>query len=72
MNPYQNLANAIVELAAKDYRTVLRRCKKYPHDADYARERLSLEQFFQSGWFGILTDLDGEVLMEKIKLEVVA
>lgn len=72
MNPYQNLANAIIVLAVKDYRTALRRCKKHPHDPEYAQERDSLERFFRSGWFGVLTSLDGEVLMEKIKMEVAA
>ncbi len=72
MNPYENLANAIIVLAVKDYRTALRRCAKFPHSHEYAQERDSLERFFRSGWFGILTSLDGEVLMSKIKQEVAA
>ena len=35
MNPYQALANAIVELAAKDYRTALKYHYKHPENAEY-------------------------------------
>lgn len=71
MNPYENLANAIIVLAVKDYRTVLRRYMRYPNDRENRSERQSLERFFRSGWFGVLTDLDGEVLMASIQREVV-
>lgn len=71
-NPYQNLADAIVILAVKDYRTALRRCARFPFNKEYAQERDSLERFFHSGWFGVLTDLDGDVLMQKLRLEVAA
>ena len=70
MNPYQELANAIIVLAVKDYRIALRKCAARPHDRAYQSERKELEAFFQSGWFGVLTDLDGELLMQKIQEEV--
>lgn len=70
MNPYQLLANAIVLQAARDYRDVLRRWKKNKSDANTNFERKELESFFSSGWFGILSDLDGEVLMQKIQEQV--
>lgn len=58
--PYENLANAIVVLAAKDYRVALRKRKRHPgsHEAQYRVSKL--EGFFRSEWYGILTDVDGE------------
>ena len=60
MEPYQALANAIVELAVKDYRTALKYHYRHPDKKEYADAVDSLELFFRSGWYGILTDLDGE------------
>lgn len=67
--PYENLANAIVVLAAKDYRVALRKRKRHPgsHEAQYRVSKL--EGFFRSEWYGILTDVDGEYLMERIRKE---
>ena len=70
MTPYQRLANAIVEQAAKDYRSAL---KALARDSDYAYiqdEVKSLERFFRSRWYGILTNVDGEYLMERLRAEV--
>ena len=67
MNPYQALANAIVELAVKDYKKALKAHSKHPHNKEYADEVRSLERFFRSGWYGMLTNLDGEVLMASVR-----
>ncbi|WP_087064217.1 hypothetical protein [Intestinibacillus massiliensis] len=67
MEPYQALANAIVELAAKDYKTALKYHYKHPDKSEYAAEVDSLERFFRSGWYGMLTDLDGEYLMKGVQ-----
>lgn len=67
MNPYQALANAIVELAVKDYKKALTRHYRFPDSEDYAAEVKSLERFFRSGWYGTLTDLDAEYLMAGIR-----
>lgn len=67
MNPYQALANAIVELAVKDYKKALKRHYRFPNSEDYAAEVKSLKQFFRSGWYGMLTDLDGEYLMTGVR-----
>ena len=67
MNPYQALANAIVELAVKDYKKALKRHYRFPNNEDYATEVNNLERFFRSGWYGMLTDLDGEYLMTGIR-----
>ena len=66
MEPYQALANAIVELAVKDYRTALKYHYRHPDKKEYADEVDSLERFFRSGWYGMLTDLDSEYLMNSV------
>ena len=67
MEPYQALANAIVELAVKDYRTALKYHYRHPDKKEYADAVDSLELFFRSGWYGMLTNLDGEVLMTGVR-----
>lgn len=67
MEPYQALANAIVELAVKDYKKALKYHYTHPDKKEYADEVDSLERFFLSGWYGMLTDLDGEYLMTDIR-----
>ena len=70
MDPDQALANAIVELAAKDYAVALKYHYAHPHLKEYADEVKSLERFFRSGWYGMLTNLDGECLMREIRCMV--
>ena len=36
MNPYQALANAIVELAIKDYKKALQQHYRFPDNEDFA------------------------------------
>ena len=71
-NNYENLANAIVLQAVKDYRKALRTLSRNPYNRSSQYECRSIEQFFRSGWFGVLTRLDPEVLITKLKAEVVA
>ena len=60
MNPYEELANAIVLQAVKDYRL-----------NDDERELASIERFFRSGWFNTLTSIDPEMLIAKLRKEKV-
>lgn len=60
MNPYEELANAIVLQAVKDYRL---------HDDE--KELTSIERFFRSDWFGVLTSIDPEMLITKLRKEKV-
>lgn len=70
MNPYEELANAIVLCAVKDYRKARKQLKKYPRDA-YLRQLVKeCEEFFLSGWFQTLTSVDGSVLLERLQKEV--
>lgn len=110
MNPYEALANAIIEQAAKDHKKAAKFLKKNRRTKELSeivaaqvaakqkrreerkalklpaeREKLSREErklnaiishetlrydtekFFRSDWFGELTELDGEVLLSRLK-----
>ncbi len=69
-NPYEDLANAIIIKACNDYRTALKRVKKNPESKDAINEALSLERFFKSPWYQVLTSVDGKFLIRKIRAEV--
>ena len=58
MNPYEELANAIVLQAVKDYRLT-----------DDEAELAEIERFFRSGWFGVLPKVDPEYLIRKLRKE---
>ncbi len=60
MNPYEELANAIVLQAVNDYRL---------HDDE--KELVSIERFFRSGWFSTLTSINPEMLISKLRKEKV-
>lgn len=69
MNPYEELANAIVLCAVKDYRKARKQLKKHPWDAHPRMVVRECEEFFLSGWFQTLTSVDGSVLLEKLQEE---
>lgn len=58
---YENLANAIIIQAVDNYREALETEDK--HDI------LALENFFLSNWYSILTNVPGELIIEKIRKE---
>lgn len=60
MDPYQELANAIVLQAVNDYRL---------HDNE--QELARIERFFRSDWFSVLTNVDPEILITKLRKEKV-
>ena len=72
MEPYQALANAIIESAAKDYRKALIALHKNPQYKEAQKMRDECESFFLSGWFELLTDLDGRTLMINLRRMVKA
>ena len=41
--------------------------RRFPGNKEYADEVTRLEQFFRSGWYGMLTDLDGEYLIAGVR-----
>lgn len=70
MNGYEELANAIIVQVAKDYREALRLLGMKPNAKSAQHDKRSIERFFRSEWFSILTGLNGELLMKKLKEEV--
>lgn len=70
MDSFEKLENAIVLQAVKDYRTALKRVARHPKDRDGLAAKNECERFFRSGWFGILTGIDPEMLMRKLQMEV--
>ena len=70
MNPFENLINAIILQAVKDYRKTLSRCSRHPEKPNNCEDKSALEHFFRSGWFSFLTDVDPEFLIRKLCEEV--
>lgn len=60
-NPYQDLANAIVAVAVDDYRTALQE--------DDAPVLKSLERFFRSDWYRMLTNISPDALLSYLNRE---
>ena len=69
-DPYENLANAIILQAVMDYRHALRKLRKSSEDYQ-AKDRIAeVERFFRSRWYSLLTDVDGEMILERLRKEV--
>ena len=72
-DPYENLANAIIIQACKDFRRAYKRyLRRYRSSDKPDTELLELESFFRSDWYKTLTSVDAEYLMDRIKKEVSA
>lgn len=69
-DPYENLANAIITAAAKDYMAALKILKKSPTNVTAKDTVRQCEKFFRSDWYSVLTDVDGEFLIRRLKEEV--
>jgi len=68
--PYERLANAIILQAASDYRRDLKKLKKNPQNRDVMNDALQIEKFFHSPWYQVLTTVDGEFLIQKLRKEI--
>ena len=55
----ENLVEGIVKQAANDYRKV--------RNMEECYEKEKLEKFFLSGWFHLLTGLDGALVLGRLK-----
>lgn len=67
---YQKLANAIIVMAADDYRELCKAGKLKTKVGSKYTSIDSIEDFFRSDYYKSLTELDGEYLLEKLKEEV--
>lgn len=68
-DPWENLANAIILQAVKDYREARKKHKKRPKNEDAKLMIADYETFFCSDWFAALTNIDGETLLRKLQEE---
>lgn len=57
----ETLANGIIVQACKDYRTALK--------LDDKQSIAEIERFFRSEWYKMLTSIDGEYLIAKLRKE---
>lgn len=69
MTGYQALANAIIEQAVKDYRAALKILRWHPDSKAAMAEAMELERFFHSGWYGVLTEIDPDYLIKRLRKE---
>lgn len=69
-DPYENLAQAIIMQAVKDYRRARHKLNTHPKSISAAREVADCERFFKSGWFTELSGLDGSIILQKLKEEI--
>lgn len=67
MDCYERLANAIILQAVKDFRTAYRKLLKNPYSKENLHDVRSLEKFFFSERYKMLTKLDGSTLLKRIK-----
>ncbi len=67
--PYENLANAIVMQAVKDWREAAKRLRRNPRNAGAQAVVKECESFFRSDWFEALTGADGGFILKKLQQE---
>lgn len=65
---YRNLANAIILQAVEDYRNALNG-KSYSYYKPPEKVIAEIERFFSSSYFEILTKVNGEYILHKLKQE---
>ena len=66
---YEDLANAIILLAASDYRAAKKRLRGFPMSRDALAICRGVRWLFLSAYFGNLTKLDGLLLLEQLDKE---
>lgn len=67
---YENLANAIILQAVKDYRMALKSLKANSRNRTVQTDKAEIERFFRSQWYSALTSVDGEMLIRSLQKEV--
>jgi hypothetical protein len=71
MTGYQALANAIIIQAAKDYKAAVRLLKRHPDSRSGMDTAMEIERFFHSPWYNVLTNVDPDYLIQKLREEAV-
>ena len=70
MNPYENLANAVVLQAVKDYRDAAGKLSRGKKNIMAEQRKTECVTFFKSQYFNVFTDLDGNALLSQLEKEV--
>ena len=70
IDPYKDLANAIILQAVEDYRKWAKEYSDSRDDRKLRKNLVELKEFFRSEWFSLLTALDGEQLLLRLKAEL--
>ena len=78
MEPYSELANAIILRAIDDYRRSLERLNYLLETPQFNGKRIveikmeidKIESFFRSEWYDEMTDISGEDVIKKVRKEV--
>lgn len=69
MTPYGSLANAVVLQAVKDWRSAVKTLKRHPKSQPALQMKEETEEFFLSDRFSAFTSIDGEALLNKLRME---
>ena len=72
MNPYENLANAVVLQAVKDYRDAAGKLSRGKKNIMAEQRKTECETFIKSQYINVFTDLDGNALLSQLEKEVEA
>lgn len=64
---YEELANAVVEQAVRDYVRAIVKLQRVPLDRPSYRTYVEVEAFFASSWLTMFTTIDGSVLLSYAK-----
>lgn len=68
--PYEELGNAVVLMAVKDYRDAVKKLSKGRKNTAAEDMKRECEKFFTSDYFNVFTSLDGKALLSKLEREV--
>lgn len=71
MTGWEALANGIVEQAVKDYRAALKTLRRHPNSKAAMADAMEIEKFFHSPWYGTLTRIDPDYLIDRLRKETV-
>lgn len=71
---YRDLANAVIVQAVTDYRADRKKLERIPMNQKEINEEREakadmrrIEKFFSSDWFGLLSGVDGDYILKRIK-----
>lgn len=67
---WEALAHHIILQAVADYRRAARKLMKDPDHVDAMADQHEIERFFFSEWFGVLTDLNGKLILARLRREM--